>query len=81
MSPEQSFRSNSAIDLYEVAEIIYLGRIEQSKASGELRHVTDIAGEEELDDHFDDLWRLHRQVHRELGLAWPPPPDVTAGNR
>lgn len=50
-----------------------MGRVEQLKNSGELRRATDIADEEELDNHFDDLWRLYRQVYGELGLDWPPP--------
>lgn len=38
-----------------------------------LRRVTYIADEEELDDHFDDLTRVYKQVYLELGLSWPPP--------
>lgn len=65
--------SSSDIDLYEVAEFIFMARVEQMQAIGELRRASEITDEEELDDHFDDLSRLYRQVCGELGLAWPPP--------
>lgn len=61
------------IDLYEVAEFIFLARVEHLKEIGELRRETEITTEEELDDHFEALSREYRQVCRELGLDWPPP--------
>jgi hypothetical protein len=58
---------------YAVAEAIFNLRVEQLKESGLLRRVPEITCEEELDDHFDDLTRVYRQVYFELGLPWPPP--------
>ena len=89
MTPEQSSRSlppdqnkieegdkgtQSNVDLYEVAELIYAAKVESLKEIGELRRAAEITSEEELDDHFDELARVYRQVCLELGLAWPPPP-------
>lgn len=71
-SSEGTFHAE--IDLYEVAEFIFMARVEQLQAIGELRRASEITDEDELDDHFDDLSRLYRQVCGELGLAWPPPP-------
>ena len=62
------------IDLYEVAEFIYAAKVEYLREIGELRRPAEITSEEELDDHFDELARVYRQVCLEMGLAWPPPP-------
>lgn len=54
-----------AIDLYEVAEFIYLARVEHLKTIGALRWESEITTEEELDDHFEALSREsgeYRQV-------------------
>ena len=61
------------IDLYEVAEFIYMARVEHLQQTGQLRRTSEITTEEELDHHFDDLSWLYRQVCRELGLDWPSP--------
>lgn len=53
-----------------------MARVDQLQEMGELRRASDISNEEELDDHFDDLSRLYRQVCGELGLDWPPPSIV-----
>ena len=62
------------IDFYEVAEFIFMSRVEQLQQQGEMSRPSQITTEEELDDHFDDLSRLYRQVCWEMDLAWPPPP-------
>lgn len=58
---------------YQVAEGIYNARVDYLKEMGELRQASDIASEEELDDHFDGLRRVYRQTCLSLGLPWPPP--------
>ncbi len=59
-------------EVYSWAEAIYDARVAALKEIGALRQPTDIQSEWEQDDHFDDLWRLHRQVYWELSLPWPP---------
>lgn len=61
------------VDPHAAAEAIFNLRVEQLKESGMLRRVPEITCEEELDDHFDDLTRVYKQVYFELGLSWPPP--------
>jgi hypothetical protein len=75
MSPEQHPNISPSTDyLRQLADLIYDIRVEQLKTTGFLRQVEEISSQEELDDHFDDLWRVYREVYWELGLEWPPPP-------
>ena len=60
-------------DPYDLAEAHFTAEVERLQQAGELRRASQITDEEELDDHFDDLSRLYRQICREMGLAWPPP--------
>ena len=46
------------INLYEVAQFIYETKVEYFKKFGELRRVSEITNEDELDDHFDDLAKI-----------------------
>ena len=63
----------SGVDPYTIAEVVYGTRIDQLQKSGELRRPSEIADQEELDDHFDDLRQLYKETCLEMGLAWPPP--------
>ena len=70
---ELSLDDNTLRAWYAAAETIANVRIEQYKALGLLSRSEQITNEEEQDDHFDDLQRIHRQSCAELGLPWPPP--------
>jgi hypothetical protein len=61
------------INPYQVAESIFMARVEQLQQRGEMRRPSEITSEWEQEDHFDDLARVYRQVCLEMGLAWPPP--------
>ena len=71
---ERDISGQSEIDPYEVAELIFMARVERMQQQGEMSRPSQIISEEELDDHFDDLSRLYRQVCQEMGLEWPPTP-------
>ena len=59
-------------DPYQVALEVFEDRVEEMKQSGEIRRVSQITNDGELDDHFDDLVRVYGQVCREMDLDWPP---------
>ena len=61
------------MDPYVIAEAAYGARIEQLQQSGELRRPSEITGEYDQDNHFDDLERLYKETCLAMGLAWPPP--------
>ena len=54
--------------------------VEFLKKRGELHKVSDINGDEEQDDHFDDLARVYQPTILVLGLEWPPPDGDGAGD-
>lgn len=60
-------------DPYPEAMKIYEMVVEFLKQRGELRRPSEIATEEELDDHFDDLASVYKRTLLFLGLEWPPP--------
>lgn len=61
-------------DPYDLAEVEFMRRVEALQEVGEMRRASQIQTEEELDDHFDALSRLYRQVCGEMALPWPPLP-------
>lgn len=61
-------------DPYDLAEAEFMRRVEALQEIGEMRRASQIQTEEELDDHFDTLSRLYRQVCKEMALPWPPLP-------
>lgn len=62
------------IDPYDLAEAEFMRRVEALQGVGEMRYASQIETEEELDEHFDALSRLYRQVCKEMALPWPPLP-------
>lgn len=73
LSPEGPTEETSAADPYALAEAEFMRRVEVLQQAGEMRRASQIETEEELDEHFDALSRLYRQVCGEMGLPWPPP--------
>lgn len=81
MGKEQTPDRQPKTNPYQMALEVFNERVDQLKETGEIRRITDITTDEELDDHFDDLRRIYRQVCLEMELAWPPPlinedPDI-----
>lgn len=74
LSPKRPTEETPAVDLYTIAEAEFMHRVEVLQEAGEMRRASQIETEEELDEHFDALSRLYRQVCGEMGLPWPPPP-------
>lgn len=74
LSLEEPIEELSATDLYAAAEAEFMRRVEVLQQAGEMRRASQIETEEELDEHFDELSRLYRQVCGEMSLPWPPPP-------
>jgi hypothetical protein len=69
-----SREETSGIDPYKIAEVVYGTRIDQLQQSGGLRKPPEIADQDELDNHFDDLRQLYKETCLDMGLAWPIPP-------
>ena len=63
----------SAFDPYGLAEAEFMRRVEALQEVGEMLRPSQIETQEELDEHFDELSRLYRQVCGEMDLPWPPP--------
>ena len=70
---EAGLDNRTQTDPYQTAEAAFAAKIAQLQQAGRLRKLTEIATEEDLDDHFDQLTALYRQTCLEMGLDWPPP--------
>ncbi len=59
-------------DPYEVAEQVFRFRAKQLRAAGKLPQSA-YESEEEFAVYSQRLTELHRTIHEEMGLLWPPP--------
>lgn len=73
LPPEILPDGSPEFDPYVLAEAEFIRQVEVLQQAGEMRRASQIETEEELDEHFDALSRLYRQVCGEMGLPWPPP--------
>lgn len=73
LPPEMLTDDASAFDPYVLAEVEFMHRVEVLQEAGEMLRPSQIETQEELDEHFDELSRLYRQVCGEMDLPWPPP--------
>jgi len=71
---ETGLPSPAETNPYSNAEEIFNARVEVLKQSGEMRRLSEITDDWDLDDHFDQLSRVYRKTCIELGLPWPPIP-------
>lgn len=60
-------------DPYEVAEQVFRFRAKQLQAAGKLPQDAFEMSEEEFAVYSQRLTELHRTIHEEMGLLWPPP--------
>jgi hypothetical protein len=76
---ETALADETEADPYEVAEQVFRFRAKQLHAAGKLPQRAYEMCEEEFAAYSQQLTELHRIIHEEMGLLWPPPWVVEEG--